>query len=96
MVINTRLIIVMQALTAQTVALAKTYQAVCCFVDDDVNAEVLQQLAAYGIRLVVLRCTGFNNVDIDAAKKNNVWVMRVSSYSPYSVARIFSGNDVDA
>jgi len=74
------------SLTAQTATLAKTYQAICCFVDDDVNAEVLQQLASYGVSLVLLRCTGFNNVDIKVAEKNNISVMRVSNYSPYSVA----------
>lgn len=74
------------SLTEQTASLAKGYQGVCCFVDDDVNAEVIQQLTSYGVGLVLLRCTGFNNVDLDAAEKNGICVMRVSHYSPYSVA----------
>ncbi len=74
------------SLTAQTATLAKAYQAVCCFVDDDVNAKVLQQFAYYGVRLVLLRCTGFNNVDIKVAQENDITVMRVKNYSPYSVA----------
>ncbi len=74
------------SLTVQTVSLAKGYQGVCCFVDDDVSATVLRQLASYGVGLVLLRCTGFNNVDLDAAEENDICVMRVSSYSPYAVA----------
>ena len=74
------------ALTEFTATLAQGYRAVCCFVDDDINAKVLRQLASFGVQLIVLRCTGFNNVDIAAAEKNRITVMRVVSYSPYSVA----------
>ena len=73
-------------LTELTAILAQGYCSVCCFVDDDINAEVLRQLASFGVQLIVLRCTGFNNVDIAEAEKNRITVMRVASYSPYSVA----------
>lgn len=74
------------ALTADTVSLAKDCQAVCAFVNDQVNAAVLQLMAAYGIRVVALRSAGYNNVDLDAAKKNGIAVVRVPAYSPYAVA----------
>lgn len=61
-------------------------QAVCVFVNDDAGRAVLQQLAALGVRLLALRCTGFNCVDLPAAKELGLPVTRVPSYSPYSVA----------
>jgi D-lactate dehydrogenase len=73
-------------LDAQTAALARGYPAICCFVNDDASPEVLAQLAAGGTRLLALRCTGFNNVDLAAAERAGVAVMRVATYSPYSVA----------
>ena len=60
--------------------------AVCVFVNDVVNREVLERLAGSGVRLVALRCAGFNNVDLDAAKELGVAVTRVPSYSPHAVA----------
>jgi D-lactate dehydrogenase len=65
---------------------AKGAQAVCVFVNDVVNREVLGQLAAFGVQLVALRCAGFNNVDLDAARELGVAVTRVPSYSPHAVA----------
>jgi D-lactate dehydrogenase len=73
-------------LTAQTVALAEGYPAVCTFVNDRLDAAVLERLAATGLRLVTLRCAGFNNVDLAAAAKHGVRVSRVPEYSPYAVA----------
>jgi D-lactate dehydrogenase len=61
-------------------------QAVCVFVNDVVNREVLERLAGSGVRLVALRCAGFNNVDLEAAKQLGVAVTRVPSYSPHAVA----------
>jgi D-lactate dehydrogenase len=69
-----------------TAALAKDYPAVCCFVDDALNAGVLTQLNKGGTSLVALRSTGFNNVDLEAAEEKGMTVMRVSRYSPYAVA----------
>lgn len=73
-------------LEMDTVSLAKGCPAVCIFVNDTANAEVLQALAAGGTKLVALRCTGFNNVDLAAAAKYGIKVVRVVSYSPHSVA----------
>src|SRR6516162_8521348 len=70
----------------ETVFAADGAQAVCVFVNDVVNREVLKRLANSGIRLVALRCAGFNNVDLDAAKELGVTVTRVPSYSPHAVA----------
>lgn len=73
-------------LDARTVALAKGFDAVCGFVNDTFDDAILGTLAGMGIRLVLLRCTGFNNVDLIAAEKHGVTVMRVTRYSPYAVA----------
>jgi D-lactate dehydrogenase len=61
-------------------------QAVCVFVNDVVNREVLEQLTGLGVRLVALRCAGFNNVDLNAANDLGLAVSRVPSYSPNAVA----------
>jgi len=55
-------------------------------VNADIDAEVIDKLAAGGIKLIALRCAGFNNVDLKAAAKNNIKVVRVPAYSPYAVA----------
>lgn len=60
--------------------------AVCVFVNDKLNATVIEQLAAKGVKLIALRCAGFNNVDLDAAKANGIRVCRVPAYSPEAVA----------
>ena len=73
-------------LDLDTVHLAAGYDAVCIFVNDKADAEVLTQLQAGGTGLVALRCTGFNNVDLKAAAQLGVKVVRVTDYSPYSVA----------
>ena len=73
-------------LDPESVSLAAGHDAVCIFVNDRADAEVLQALAAGGTRLVALRCTGFNNVDLKAAGQLGLKVVRVVSYSPYSVA----------
>jgi D-lactate dehydrogenase len=73
-------------LSRETAPLAQGAQAVCVFVSDQVDQPCLQVLAAQGVKLVALRCTGFNNVDIAAAKALNLTVTRVPVYSPYAVA----------
>lgn len=60
--------------------------AVCVFVNDKVNAEVIKTLAAKGVTTIALRCAGFNNVDLEAAKANGIRVCRVPAYSPEAVA----------
>lgn len=73
-------------LNKSTAVLAKNHEVVCVFVNDIVNAEVLQELSAQGVRLIALRCAGFNNVDLKAAEALGIKVVRVPAYSPYSVA----------
>jgi D-lactate dehydrogenase len=73
-------------LETETAFAANGTQAVCVFVNDVVNREVLERLTASGVRLVALRCAGFNNVDLEAAKELGVAVTRVPSYSPHAVA----------
>ncbi|MCR4788303.1 MAG: 2-hydroxyacid dehydrogenase [Lachnospiraceae bacterium] len=72
-------------LNEDTVKLAKGYDAVCVFVNDNVNDKVISALKKRGVKLVALRCAGFNNVDVQAAK-DNLGVVRVPAYSPYAVA----------
>jgi len=69
-----------------SVAVAAGCEAVCIFVNDKADAGVLKALAAGGTRLVALRCTGFNNVDLAAAAALGLKVVRVVTYSPHSVA----------
>lgn len=73
-------------LDASTVRLAEGAEAVCVFVNDDLGADVIAALAEVGVRFIVLRCAGFNNVDIDAATKHQILVARVPRYSPHAVA----------
>lgn len=73
-------------LSVQTAPLAAGYDAVCAFVSSDVSGAVLDKLAENGVKLVLMRCAGFNNVDIDTAKKNGITVLRVPGYSPEAVA----------
>jgi D-lactate dehydrogenase len=78
-------------LNAKTAALAAGYDAICCFVEDDLGAETLAVLAKSAVKLVLLRCTGFSNVDLEAAERSGITVMRVAEYSPYSVAEFSVG-----
>ena len=73
-------------LTTQSAVLAKGAQAVCVFVNDQLDRPCLELLAAQGVKLVTLRCTGFNNVDIAAAEQLGITVTRVPLYSPHAVA----------
>jgi D-lactate dehydrogenase len=73
-------------LQEQTAAMAAGADAVCVFVNDTVNAVVMQQLAALGVKVIALRCAGFNNVDLEAAKAHQIHVCRVPAYSPEAVA----------
>jgi D-lactate dehydrogenase len=73
-------------LNEQTVNLAHSAEAVCAFVNDRLNASVIKSLAQLGTRIIAQRCAGFNNVDIAAARENNIIVVRVPAYSPHAVA----------
>ena len=70
----------------ETAGMSKGYDAVCVFVNDNVSRPVIEQLHDNGIRLILLRCAGFNNVDLEAAKEYGITVLRVPAYSPYAVA----------
>ena len=73
-------------LTPKTAALAKGYDAVCAFVSSDLGSESLDVLHACGVRLILMRCAGFNNVDLETAGKHGMTVLRVPGYSPEAVA----------
>ncbi|MCD0470670.1 2-hydroxyacid dehydrogenase [Flavobacterium sp. JAS] len=73
-------------LNPQTVILIEKTSIVCVFVNDIVNEAVIKQLAEKGVRVIALRCAGFNNVDLEVAKKYNLRVCRVPAYSPQAVA----------
>src|SRR5690606_11734414 len=73
-------------LNANTALLAQNCAAVCCFVNDHLDAAVLQQLATQGVTLIALRCAGFNQVDLATAKQLGMTIARVPEYSPHAVA----------
>ncbi|MCR5633618.1 MAG: 2-hydroxyacid dehydrogenase [Eubacterium sp.] len=72
-------------LSVDTYKLAEGCDVVCVFVNDDVNSEVIDKLHKMGIKLIALRCAGYNNVDIEYAF-GKIHVVRVPAYSPYAVA----------
>lgn len=74
-----------ERLSLESVELAKGKDVVCIFVNDECNAAVIDCLISMGIQLIALRCAGFNNVDIKAAK-GKIPVVRVPAYSPHAVA----------
>ncbi|KAL5359969.1 hypothetical protein BJX96DRAFT_149435 [Aspergillus floccosus] len=74
------------ALSPETVSLAQGSDAVCVFVNDTLSAPVLTTLHSYGVRAILLRCAGFNNVDLPTAEKLGLFVANVPSYSPEAVA----------
>ncbi|CAM9665847.1 unnamed protein product [Scytosiphon promiscuus] len=73
-------------LTSSTVSAAIGYDAVCLFVNDAADGEVLKSLAKFGVGMIALRCAGFDRVDTDAAQALDLTVARVPAYSPYAVA----------
>ncbi|WP_298440002.1 2-hydroxyacid dehydrogenase [uncultured Ferrimonas sp.] len=73
-------------LRQRTVKLSEGFDAVSCFVNDIVDRDVIEQLAKHGVKMIALRCAGFNNVDMQAANEFGVRVCNVPSYSPESVA----------
>src|SRR5450830_2163153 len=75
-----------ESLSLQSVALAQGCKAICVFVNDVLDAEVLHSLAHIGVRAILLRCAGFNNLDTEAARHLDFFVARVPAYSPEAVA----------
>ncbi|MGI6497799.1 MAG: 2-hydroxyacid dehydrogenase [Oscillospiraceae bacterium] len=73
-------------LTKESVHMAEGSDATCSFVNDEVTADVLDALSSYGIGVVLLRCAGFDSVDLKRAAELNIKVLRVPSYSPTAVA----------
>jgi len=75
-----------ERLTEKTAPLAAGSEAVCVFVNDQLNESVQKKLVRNGVGLIALRCAGFNNVDLHSAEKLGLTVVRVPAYSPYAVA----------
>ena len=75
-------------ISPKTVSLAQGCDAICAFVNSDLSAPVLEKLAAINIRLVLLRCAGFNNIDLEKANELGITVLRVPGYSPEAVAEL--------
>ncbi|MBD1576476.1 MULTISPECIES: 2-hydroxyacid dehydrogenase [Vibrio] len=73
-------------LTKQTAAIAEDAEVVCAFVNDDLSAPVLERLAKQGTKLIAMRCAGFDRVDLEAAKRLGLQVVRVPAYSPEAIA----------
>ena len=73
-------------LDPSTASLTKGYDGVCVFVNDDINEETIEMMHQNGVAIIALRCAGFNNIDLEAAKKHNLKVVRVPAYSPEAVA----------
>lgn len=78
-------------LTADTCRLADGFPAVCVFVNDELDADVLERLSREGTKTVALRCAGFNNVDLATAERLGLKVVRVPAYSPHAVAEYAVG-----
>ncbi len=77
-------------LNEDTVSLTRGYDVVCAFVNDDINAYVVEQMVANDVKLLAMRCAGYSNVDIKAAYEK-LPVVRVPAYSPYAVAEFAMG-----
>lgn len=73
-------------LTPDTARLAQGYEAVCAFVNMDLSTQAIETLAQCGVKLILMRCAGFNNVDLKTAQEKGITVMRVPGYSPEAVA----------
>ncbi|MBS6395954.1 MAG: 2-hydroxyacid dehydrogenase [Clostridiales bacterium] len=73
-------------LTPNTAELSHGYDAVCAFVSSDISTQTVEILHENGVKLILLRCAGFNNVDMETAKKYGIRVLRVPGYSPEAVA----------
>lgn len=73
-------------LSPTTAMLARGYDGVCAFVSSDVGTEVIKALDSLNIHLILMRCAGFNNVDLETAKACGTTVLRVPGYSPEAVA----------
>lgn len=73
-------------LSPDTAQLSEPCEVVCCFVNDRVNRDCIEKLSHSGVKLIALRCAGYNNVDLAAADEFKIQVVRVPEYSPFAVA----------
>ncbi len=73
-------------LNQNNIVLTKDADAVCIFVNDLADRQIIKSLSEYGVKLLALRCAGYNNVDLKAAHDYGITVVRVPAYSPYAVA----------
>lgn len=85
------LILIREALSEHTVERAKNCPIICCFVNDQLNASILRRLSQEGVRLIVLRSSGYDHIDLCAAQKYGLTVTRVPDYSPQAVAEFAVG-----
>ena len=69
-------------LVPETAPLAQGYDGVCAFVNADLSGAVIDRLAQCGIKVILMRCAGYNNVDLKAAARHQIPVLRVPGYSP--------------
>ena len=70
----------------ETASLAHGYEAICAFVNADLGTQVIEALHTQGVKLILMRCAGYNNVDLKTAQKYGIKVLRVPGYSPEAVA----------
>jgi D-isomer specific 2-hydroxyacid dehydrogenase, catalytic domain len=77
-----------ERLSEKSASYAAGYDAVCLFVNDNANADVLQTLSLVGVRMIAMRCAGFDRVDCKVARAYGLTVARVPAYSPYAVAEM--------
>lgn len=73
-------------ISERTASLAEGYDAVCAFVSSVLDAPVLKKLSSVGVKLLLMRCAGFNNIDLNAAREEGITILRVPGYSPEAVA----------
>ncbi len=73
-------------LSPQTATLAAGYKAICAFVNSDIGEQTIEILQKVGVKLILMRCSGFNNVDLEKAKQAGITVVHVPRYSPQAVA----------
>jgi len=74
------------SLSPVTVPVAEGYKVICAFVNDQLDAGVIESLAKMGVELIAMRCAGYNNVDVPACGEHGISVVRVPAYSPHAVA----------
>lgn len=77
--------------TMDNILLVQGATVVCCFVNDPLTADIIAEMGRLGVKLIALRCAGFNNVDLKAAQQAGIRVVRVPAYSPYAIAEFTLG-----